>query len=296
MKYNNPLILLLIHFINSSFKVLFVYLTLELPQLLVRSFDNYFLQKGSFVFDFMILRSNDLDFLEHGIYFAILVSLLCIIFISRLNFPNFNSKYSIDFVAILIILFFGISLSIYSVSNAVFYYINSETLLDWYNTEKQNNLILLRINSLTLSYQIFNSGFSHLNKTRLIDGFDDFSYGKLSPFYLSQVGYYVFMIITLFYTHHFQSNFISGVLLNWSLFVIITDWTIIYDYYRNFHRMLKRHYFKLLAFNILTFIFAVIFFFQTQNFYILTIFIVLCLLLILFFYNGKGAIKTQILE
>lgn len=295
LKYNNPLIIFVFYLLNIVLKVFLIYIGIEVVQILVRFFNDFFLEHNLFLFDFLIPNLGKQFLLSKGLYFSVFFSLVFIILITLFDFPNLKSKLSIDFFVIIIILFFGICVSMFSIANLVFHFISSDDLTSFYKNEQNNHLLLLRISSIRLFYEVVIFLFRHFRKFTLVRGYSDLAYGKLSPFYISQIGFYILVILTLYYTQHLHINSLFVRLLDFVLFFIIDDWSVIYDYYMKFKKMLFWHFYKLFFGNIAIYLSASIFFIQIKNYWLLIIFTTFCLLLVIYRYKAFGAAKIEII-
>ncbi|GAB4049407.1 hypothetical protein [Spirosoma litoris] len=178
------------------------------------------------------------------------------------------------------VLFFGLWISFSGVFNGIYSYLSAQSIEDWFKNEISSGLLTLRISSLVILFdlirflfsEIFNLqimfywlGLKFVRRDKLHIGVNVFSYMNYSTVYFAQIGFYVLTMLVLWHFAKISYQSVIVNLLNWALFFIIDDWTIIYNYSKTFRgvRLIDKR--KVEFFNVLMVIMALITLYESKS-------------------------------
>lgn len=302
-------------FTFKNFLVFAIFIIIQIAMYLpLRFVDDYFINLNYFFLDWLEHHQHhhSLQF-EKGLYFALFISTAISFIISYKFFTSSGIAKThfmsfVRYLTVIIIIFLGMLTSIYSLTNLTYNFINFDSFQEWYNIEKGSNLILLRLSSLILFFQLSRFIFNYLfNKELVLTGiypkvltyrwnireFGQLSDSEYSSMFFSQVGFFILILCVLLYSIVNNYSSISHQILNWGIFFILDDWGIIHRYSDKFKAILNPHRIRILVMNSLMFLLSIIILFTIEEWLFLVVFMIVSAILFEFRYSNYSKIEIR---
>ncbi|MBK8608517.1 MAG: hypothetical protein IPL84_00790 [Chitinophagaceae bacterium] len=240
------------------------------------------------VFDWLIAEKIDNVNFHKGFNFSIVMTIIISAGFLFLLLRNSRVKRNIRFRFFILAIVFGIGffISFYSLTNLLYNIFAFNSINEWFLFENANGLFTIRITSFVILYGLIKYIFNHiLNRELNYDigirlrkyvptqyGIGTMSYSNYSTVYFSQMGFYIITLCILFYSYRigYKSPVVS--ILNWSLFFIIDDWAIIYNYTYRIGKIIGFDSVKIFIFNLLLLILTTILLNKIFPWYILILY------------------------
>jgi len=191
---------------------------------------------------------------------GILLALVASTFFIKLSniisffFSKGQKKYQkyIEIIIILYVLFTLLLVFILLVYPTVNYLTQYKIAFNWkfIETEIRNGIFALRISSFLLAYKLL--------QVLIETGKNRYTNRDLMAYRIVQYGFYTFPLAVLWIFAATGMQSLSIILLNWAVFIIIDDWSIIEDYSRKINiPPIKAHLIRVVLLDILISIFSI---------------------------------------
>ncbi len=220
------------------------------------------------------------------------------------NYSFLSILIALVLLCIYLLVSFYLFLIFFPIVNFVFLLDDFSAVKDGFKGELENGVLMLRISSLMVGVEIFimdykKSNFDfidfdeiqeNLNKNK--NFYSDSNYIPLASsnnFRTTVLGQYFFYagaIIILWISTINNFNSMLGTIINWLIFFIIDDWTVIVEYVeKNKLLILKKHLLKIIIFNLLILAFATCIIYMYFGFFVSLFVFIVTLIASLFVYT-----------
>lgn len=276
---------------------------------------DYFISRQLYIFDWLVFKPDQVDNYNKGVYISLALTVVIFFLFNNAfikknstirNYKVINFNY-LKYLFISLILCLGLFFGLFSIFNGLNNLLGNG-VEQWITKENVLGILPIRLSSLLILYYLLTYIYSEVLHKKLphflllgifpfrtIKYYDEtISFNKRETLFFSQIGFYILNIALaeFFIIINFKNVYLS--ILNFTILFILDDFKIINDYSNGMSRVMRSHFLRILVFNLVMLLSAIILLISKDYYWILVIYTFLVGMLGRYYWINAGSISMTI--